>query len=35
MWKKEPQKPQVSSKYCDYVNKVSILQISEYLSLNI
>ena len=40
--KKSPKRPKVSSKYCDYFNKVSVfkylnicLWLSEYLSLNI
>ena len=45
IWKcgiKSPKRPKVSSKYCDYFNKVSVfkylnicLWLSEYLSLNI
>ena len=42
MEKKSPKRPKVSSKYCDYFNKVSVfkylnicLWLSEYLSLNI
>ena len=40
--KKSPKRPKVSSKYCDYFNKVSVFKylniclcLSEYLSLNI